>query len=40
MTEYFTIELIATFILPIIATIGLMHSRARLDLGVPIQKNV
>jgi len=27
MNEYFTAELIATLILPIIATMGLMHSR-------------
>ncbi len=27
MTEYFTVELIIILILPIIATVGLMHSR-------------
>jgi len=30
MTEYLTVELIVTLILPIIATLGLMHSRRRL----------
>jgi len=30
VTEYFTIEIIATLILPFIATIGFVHSKSRL----------
>lgn len=30
MTEYFTVELVAILILPIIATVGFMHSKRKL----------